>query len=136
MAFHFDVTIPFLTVLFAHFTSFPTFARCSQAYQVPPSGGFQRSFNCVDLSKDRVFVYVGTSAGEMMVFRRDTCVFRACIPCCTNGLQDLVTLNDDSVLCGGGDGAFLRLTGRDMSWNFANQVRSCNIIGPNSFQCL
>lgn len=67
-------------------------------------------------------MYVGTSAGEMMVFRRDTCVFRACIPCCTNGLQDLVTLEDDSVLCGGGDGAFLKLTGRDMSWHFAHQV--------------
>lgn len=89
---------------------------------MPPSGGLIRTFNCVSLSKDRVFVYVGTSAGEMMVYRRDTCVFRACIPVCTNGLMDLTTLRDDSVLCGGGDGALVRLTGRDMSWHVADQV--------------
>jgi hypothetical protein len=102
-----------------------------QQYQVPPSGGLQRSFNCVDLSRDRVFVFVGTSGGEMMVFRRDTLVFRACIPVCTNGLHDLVTLRDDSILCGGGDGTLLRLTGRDMSWHVAEQVH-CSIFSDET----
>lgn len=90
---------------------------------MPPSGGLQRTFACVDLSRDGVYVFVGTSGGEMMVFRRDTLVFRACVPVCTNGLNDLVTLRDDSILCGGGDGSFLRLTGRDMAWHVAEQVR-------------
>jgi hypothetical protein len=98
-----------------------------QAYQVPPSGSLVRQFHCVDLSRDGLFVYVGTGAGEMMVYRRDTLVFRACIPVCTNGLQDLVTLRDDSVLCGGGDGAFVRVLGRDMSWQCADQVQCCTI---------
>ena len=52
----------------------------TRAYTVPPTGGLVRNFHCVDISNDRVFVYVGTSSGEVMVYRRDTVVFRACIP--------------------------------------------------------
>lgn len=52
----------------------------TRAYTVPPTGGLIRNFHCVDISNDRVFVYVGTSSGEVMVYRRDTVVFRACIP--------------------------------------------------------
>lgn len=92
-------------------------------YQVPPNGNLIRSYNCVDLSRDRIFVYVGTSSGEMMVYRRDTLVFRACIPICTNGLNDLVSLADDSILCGGGDGLFVKLVGKDMTWQVIKQVR-------------
>jgi WD40 repeat protein len=95
-----------------------------RAYTVPPMGSLTRTFYCLDLSRDRVFVYIGTSSGEMMVYRRDTVVFRSCIPVCTNGLQDIVTLPDDSVICGGGDGAFVRLIGSDMTWQKSFEV-SC-----------
>ena len=70
---------------------------------MPTSGGIKRSFNCVDNSADKTFVYVGTSAGEMMIYRRDTCVFRAVIPVCTNGLQvfqrDITTSYIQLLLC-------------------------------------
>ncbi|KAJ1434740.1 WD40-repeat-containing domain protein [Ochromonadaceae sp. CCMP2298] len=78
-------------------------------FQVPVNGSLIRQFHSIDISKDGIFVFVGTTNGEMMVFRRDTMVFRACIPVCTNGLHDLVTLPDDTVLCGGGDGALVKL---------------------------
>lgn len=91
-------------------------------YHVPPNGGLSRQFMCIDMSSDRVFLYIGTHAGEMMVYRRDTQVFRACIPVCTNGVHDIVTLPDDSVLCGGGDGTFQKLIGRDMAWQAVQKV--------------
>jgi len=87
-----------------------------KAFTIPPMGGLIRSFLCLELSVDRNFVFVGTSSGEMMVFRRDTLVFRSCIPVCSNGLQDMVVLPDDSVICGGGDGMVLKLLGSDMQW--------------------
>jgi WD40 repeat protein len=93
-----------------------------KAYTVPPMGGLIRNYYCIDLSNDRVFVYIGTSSGEMMVYRRDTLVFRACIPVCTNGLHDIVVLSDNSVVCGGGDGTFVKLIGNDMSWQKAYEV--------------
>lgn len=93
-----------------------------KSYQMPPNGGLVRSFNCIDLSVDKVFVYIGTSSGEMMVFRRDTQVFRSVIPVCTNGLQDLVVLPDDTVICGGGDGSFNKLRGKDMAWQTVIEV--------------
>jgi WD40 repeat protein len=93
-----------------------------KAYTVPPMGSLIRNYYCIEFSRDRNFIYIGTSSGEMMVYRRDTGVFRACIPVCTNGLQDLVTLSDGSVVCGGGDGAFVRLVGSDMTWQKTFEV--------------
>jgi len=91
-------------------------------YQVPPNGGLIRSFHCVDMSMDRTYIYVGTTSGEMLVYRRDTLVFRACIPVCSNGLVDLIVLPDESVLCGGGDGVLVKLRGRDVTWQVIKQV--------------
>jgi len=93
-----------------------------KAYMTPPMGGLIRNFYSIDISKDRNFIYVGTSSGEMMVYRRDTTVFRACIPVCSNGLQDLLVLADDSVICGGGDGMLVKLIGVDMQWQKSIEV--------------
>lgn len=95
-------------------------------YQFPPSGGLSRTFHCVDLSADKVFVYVGTSSGEVMVFRRDTQVFRSCIPVCTNGLHDLIVLPDETIICGGGDGTLRKLKGRDINWQNVVEVNRIN----------
>lgn len=92
-------------------------------FQISMNGGLVREFTCVDVSKDGIFVYFGTHAGELMVFRRDTLVFRAVIPVCTNGVHDIVTLPDDSVIVGGGDGSFHKLVGRDMAWQMAQQIK-------------
>mmetsp|Transcript_22022 Transcript_22022/g.36892 ORF Transcript_22022/g.36892 Transcript_22022/m.36892 type:complete len:701 (+) Transcript_22022:67-2169(+) len=92
-------------------------------YQVPVNGSLIRSFHCIDISKDGIFVYVGTTVGEVMVYRRDTLVFRACIPVCGNGLQDVVTLPDDTLLCGGGDGTLVIVEGRDMAWQVVSERR-------------
>lgn len=95
------------------------------AFSVPPSGGLIRTMLTVALSEDRLFVYVGTGSGEMMVYRRDTTVFRACIPVCTNGLQDIVVMDDGCVVAGGGDGTVVKLKGRDMAWQKIREVSRC-----------
>jgi hypothetical protein len=53
----------------------------------------------------------------MMVYRRDTHVFRACIPICSNGVQSLATLMNEDIVLGGGDGSVTILSGHDMSWH-------------------
>ena len=87
-----------------------------QTFTMPPGGGIIRYFSCIDVSYDGIFVFIGTSGGDVLIFRRDTCVFRACIPVCTNGVKGIVALSDDRMLCGGGDGSVLVLEGSDMSW--------------------
>ena len=87
-----------------------------QTFTMPPGGGIIRCFSCIDVSYDGIFIFVGTTGGEVLTFRRDTCVFRACIPVCTNGVKGIVTLPGDRLLCGGGDGSVLVLEGSDMSW--------------------
>lgn len=86
-------------------------------YTMPTGGGLIRTFTSVDVANDKNGVYIGTTGGEMMIFRRDTRVFRACIPICTNGVQALSTLPNGDVICGGGDGTLTVLSGRDMVWN-------------------
>ncbi len=93
-----------------------------KAFITPPMGGLVRNFYCIDISRDRNFIFVGTSSGEMMVYRRDTTVFRSCIPVCSNGLQDLLVLPDDTIVCGGGDGAVVKLIGADMQWQKSAEV--------------
>ena len=92
------------------------------AFTMPPGGNMVRVFTALDLSSDRVFIYVGTSSGEILVFRRDTGVFRACIPICSGGVNCIVTLPDDSIICAGGDGSLCKLEGRDMSWQTSQKV--------------
>lgn len=93
-----------------------------KAFTTPPMGGLVRNFYCIDISRDRNFIYVGTSSGEIMVYRRDTAVFRSCIPVCSNGVQDLLVLQDDTIVCGGGDGNIVKLIGSDMQWQKNGEV--------------
>lgn len=108
-----------------HFTYDPMrvqWAMKTTPYGMPSSGAIIRSFYSIDQSLDGIFLYVGTSAGEMMVFRRDTHVFRACIPACTHGLRDILAMPDGTVLCAGGDGTLNRLRGRDGAWQKVQEV--------------
>ena len=89
---------------------------------MPPGGGIVRYFNCMDISYDKIFVFVGTTGGDVLIFRRDSCVFRACIPICTNGVKGVVALPYDQMLCAGGDGLLKKLTGTDMAWSLDQQV--------------
>jgi len=93
-----------------------------QAFTMPPGGGIVRYFNCMDISYDKIFVFVGTTGGDVLIFRRDSCVFRACIPICTNGVKGVVALPYDQMLCAGGDGLLKKLTGTDMAWSLDQQV--------------
>ena len=93
-----------------------------KTFAMPPGGSITRTFTTVEFSEDRVFVYVGTTGGEILIFRRDTAVFRACIPVCSNGVQGLVTLPEEvggGLLCAGGDGTLTKLDGYDMGWRMA-----------------
>lgn len=94
----------------------------TKPYQMPVSGGIIRTFKCALMTPDKLFVCVGTYGGEMMIFRRDTYVFRAIVPVCTNGLNDMVVLQDGSLLCGGGDGTVSKLAGSDMAWKLFQHV--------------
>jgi WD40 repeat protein len=91
-------------------------------FTMPPGGNMVRTFTSLDVSKDGVFIYLGTTGGEMLVFRRDTGVFRACIPICTGGVQGIVTLPDDDIICAGGDGTICKVEGRDMTWHMSQSV--------------
>ena len=87
-----------------------------EPYNMPVQGGLVRQFLDMAVSPDRIFIYVGTMQGEMMVFRRDTAVFRALIPVCSNGLTGIAVQANGDILCGGGDGSLKRLRGMDMEW--------------------
>ena len=87
-----------------------------EPYSMPPGGGMVRYFTSIDKSPNRMFIYVGTTGGDVLVFRRDAGVFRACIPVCTNGVRSVVTMPDGDIILAGGDGTLKRLTGGDMSW--------------------
>jgi hypothetical protein len=93
-----------------------------KSFQMPVQGALVRQFTSISLSPDHIYVYVGTAVGEVMVFRRDTVVFRACIPVCGNGLNDLVTMPNGSVLCGGGDGKLHVIRGKDTAWQVVTEV--------------
>lgn len=92
-------------------------------YQMPVSGGIVRTFKCGCLTPDRLFVCLGTTGGEMMIYRRDTYVFRGIVPVCTNGLNDMVCLPDGAVVCGGGDGTISKLIGSDGAWRQSAQSK-------------
>ena len=92
------------------------------AFTMPPGGNMIRIFTALDISNDRVFLYVGTSGGEILTFRRDTGVFRACIPICSGGVNGIVTLPDDNIICAGGDGSLCKLEGRDMTWHHSLKI--------------
>ena len=106
-------------------------------YAVPSGGGLVRSFTSLETSADRAFVFLGTSAGEVMVFKRDAAVFRACIPVCHNGVQAMAVLpTTGAVVCGGGDGSLKMIAGEDMSWELVletslpagdGQIRSLSV---------
>lgn len=93
-------------------------------FALPPGGGIIRSFNCIDISRDGVFVFVGTSGGEVMVYRRDTSVFRCCVPVCSNGVNSVIYMPNDDIICCGGDGTIKRIQGRDMAWKMVHEVNN------------
>ena len=93
-------------------------------YAVPSGGGLIRSYRCLDCSPDRQYIYVGTTAGEVLVYKREAAVFRACIPVCHNGVQSICVLpHNGNVLCGGGDGMLKMLQGGDMAWELVQEAR-------------
>jgi WD40 repeat protein len=111
-------------------------------FAVPSAGGLMRKYTCVGISPDRASIYIGTTAGEMMVYMRESAVFRACIPVCTAGVQAIAVLSDGSVVCGGGDKSLRVLVGDgDMSWELRNEcildgsVRSVSAM-PNGTEVL
>ena len=92
-------------------------------YAMPPGGGIIRMFTDVEVSADLTSIYVGTTGGEVMVYRRGATVFRACIPVCTQGLTTLMVLpSSGNIVCGGGDGTISVLQGGDMGWSMKTQV--------------
>jgi WD40 repeat protein len=58
----------------------------------------------------------------MLVLMRRTNVFRSIIPVCSNALTSICVLDDEDVICGGGDGSLSRLNGRDMAWRVVMQA--------------
>ena len=80
-------------------------------------------FSDVTVSSDQTSVYVGTTGGEVMVFRRGANVFRVCIPVCTKGVSSLTVIpRSGNIVCGGGDGTIHILEGSDMGWRVQAKV--------------
>ncbi len=91
-------------------------------FAVPSAGGLARSYTCAGVSPDFKSLYIGTTAGEMMVYMRESAVFRACIPVCTAGVNAIAVLSDGGVVCGGGDKTIKVLYGDgDMSWELRRE---------------
>lgn len=90
-------------------------------FATQPGGALVRTFTSLNLSPDLNFCYVGTEGGEIMVYRRDTKVFRACIPVCTKGVRSIATLPNGDLVCGGGDGTIKVLSGYDMGWRMLKE---------------
>lgn len=90
-------------------------------YAFPP-GGLVRTYCSAAISADKKYLYVGSSGGEMIVFRQDLGVYRAIIPICTNGIQTILILPNDEILCGGGDGSISKLIGEDLNWEIIGQT--------------
>ena len=95
-------------------------------YAMPPNGSIIRSFTDVVVSPDFTSVYVGTSGGEVMVFRRGATVFRVCIPVCGKSVASLTVCQESgNIVCGGGDGSIQVLEGSDMGWRIISRVSAC-----------
>jgi hypothetical protein len=94
----------------------------STPFSTPPGSNNMRTFLGIAITADGNTALVGTSSGEMLVYRIDTKIYRASIPVCTGGLQCLVSMIDGSVICGGGDGTVNRLYGADLSWRILGKV--------------
>lgn len=111
-------------------------------YAVPSGGGLVRQYMSVGCSANSSSIYAGNSAGEMMVYNRESGVFRAAIPVCTGGVQALCVLDDGRVACGGGDCSLKILAGDgDLSWEldkeatFEGTIRSLTKL-PNGMELL
>jgi WD40 repeat protein len=64
-------------------------------FTLPPGhGGLTRFFYCAESGSDGISVYVGSTGGDLLIYRRDTAIFRACIPVCKNGLHSVLSLPD------------------------------------------
>lgn len=93
-------------------------------YAVPSNGRIIRTFTCVETSAGAAYIYVGTTAGEVIVYKRESAVFRACIPVCRIGVQSIVVLpQDGNIVCGGGDGSIKMISGEDMTWRVALETK-------------
>ncbi len=103
-------------------------------YTMSPSGSVVRNFLSIDLSPDTSFVYVGSSGGEVLVFKRDVGVFRACVPVCGSGCHGVAALGNGDVVCAGGDGSFKRIQGYDMAWQLVLDVRTFSLFFLSLFQ--
>lgn len=100
----------------------------SSTFSTPPNSNSVRTFLSIAILADANTAVVGTTSGEMLVYRIDTKIYRVSIPVCTGGLQCLVPLVDGSVICGGGDGTVSRLYGVDLSWRVLGKVGPANKI--------
>lgn len=87
-----------------------------------PAGGVVRYFQSRTVSNDKKFLYVGSTGADVVVYRRDMTVFRSLIPVCPGGVQSLLILPNDDLLCGGGDGVLRKLVGEDMSWTMVQEA--------------
>lgn len=107
-------------------------------YAMPPGGSIIRVFTDVGVAADMSSVYVGTTGGEVMVFRRGATVFRACIPVCTQGVSSLLVFSSGNMVVGGGDGTINVLEGGDMGWAMKTKsrieggVRAMSLRSPQS----
>jgi hypothetical protein len=92
-----------------------------------PSAGLIRSFRSLAVSLESDSVFIGTSGGEVAAYKISTRTYRSCVGVCSNGVNAIVALDRDLLLCGGGDGRLFIVRGTEAAMRVALEVSiSCS----------
>jgi len=69
-----------------------------------PSSGLVRTFVCSVYDYNTKSLLVGTTGGEICIFSIDKHIFKGTFNAVKNGVNNILILNDSSIVIGGGDG--------------------------------
>ena len=91
-------------------------------YQMP-GANVVRFFEVMEFTPDLEYAFCGTTGGEITILRRGAAVFRSLIPVCSNGVRGIVCLDNETLMCGGGDGTIKKLRGKDTNWSVSQETK-------------
>lgn len=77
---------------------------------VLPSKGWTRTYTCALYDRNLKMLYVGTTAGELVLYSTDNLYCKATYSVISNGVTALVMPRDNSMIIGGGDGKIKKMT--------------------------
>lgn len=87
-----------------------------------PSSGLIRTYSTAVIDYRGEYLFAGTTAGEVCIFNIPNCIFKAAIPVCNNGVLSL-TMQDQFIFVGSGDGRFKKLRGAETKWSLESEIQ-------------